>query len=226
LTSTKSAFAGVLFSAYPDFRPTRALYLDFEGSLGNERILSLFWPRKLGADRLRLLWRGSEHLTLGKAGLVGTLDELGCDPDSLGYLVVFSGGVTTPDEKVRFEEVFGTGFFSEATWINLHEVLRECPEMMRAIRARRHCWFTEETRVRYSLENLEREFGIYRPVDLRSHSHSYGDGSKGLMNVLELVAQVVSGKATEVQAALLTSYCLMDVSSMFKICRACQNLIR
>ncbi len=45
LSADLYSFAETLFESYPEFLPTRSLYLDLEGSgSGNERVVSFYWP--------------------------------------------------------------------------------------------------------------------------------------------------------------------------------------
>ena len=222
------SFSERLFALHPGFRPTRALYLDFEGSENNERILSLFWPQRAGDDRFRMLWRGiSDDYALDAEGLSGVLAEFDCDPKLLRWVVVFSGGILVPEEQTRFEAQFGSEIFPAAEWVNLHLAIRICPPMARSIREHKNVWFTKnQTMVRKSLEALELEFGLQRPPAMRSRSHSYADGLEGEMGILELEARLVGGRATEQEADLLAKYCEWDVRSMFQIARKCERLLR
>ena len=68
-------FAKTLFSLWPNFRPTRALYLDFEGGgSGDERILSVYWPQLVGTERFEMLWRGWSNAPLTPDSLEQLLD--------------------------------------------------------------------------------------------------------------------------------------------------------
>ena len=224
----RSEFARQLFNSYPGFKSTRALYLDFEGGGGFERILSLFWPQKPGPQRFGLLWRvlADQSLGLDNAGLERLLELFDCHRELLEWVVVFSGGPDRPDEMDRFERVFGGSYFPRATWINLHRVLRDCWRLKRAIREHSFVWFSgDQKRIRYSLEALEWEFGLRRPPNLRSHSNSYCDGTTGQMNILELEQKAFMGDASEDEVDAILAYCKWDVSSMFRIARQCEKLI-
>lgn len=126
-----------------------------------------------------------------------------------------------------------------AEWINLHSVLRRCWQTERAITRRALRTVRQggrrrsparrprddEKQVRKSLEALEFEFGLKRPVELRRHGNIYSDGSKGLMKILETEKALLDGNADEDQIDALVDYCTWDVRSMFKIARACQKLV-
>jgi hypothetical protein len=219
------AFAKALFRAYPAFQPTRALFIDFEGSGVIEEVLSLYWPQKRGSNRFRWIWRGADSDALISKQLLHALGDLGCDPQTLEWAVVFSGGVNISDEQTRFKEVFGPRLLSSVKWINLHKVLRDSTVTKRRIRESRNVWFTGERRVRYSLEALEREFRIERTPDIRSHSNSYRDRKSGHMNVLTSIRNVNAGVADRVEQNALFRYCMQDVLSMFDISRASQKLL-
>jgi hypothetical protein len=221
-------FANRLFADYPSFKPTRALYLDFEGSFQSERILSLYWPQLAGDSRFRILWRGLEDTGRGMnpEGLAGVLEELECEPGAVEWVVVFSAGMDRPEERDRFEVVFGAEVLAGAQWVNLHTVLRRCWQMKRAITQRAYVRFTKDAKqVRKSLEALEFEFGLRRPPGLRRHTNTYADGSEGLMNILEFEQALFDEDATEEQVETLLSYCEWDVRSMFKIARQCGKLL-
>jgi hypothetical protein len=224
VAQSQMAFAEALFRAYPAFQPTRALFIDFEGSGVIEEVLSLYWPQNRGTNRFRWIWRGADSDALTSKQLLDSLGDLGCDARTLEWAVVFSGGVNISDEQTRFKEVFGPRLLSSVKWINLHKVLRDSTKTKRRIRESRNVWFTGERRVRYSLEALEREFNIERTPDIRSHSNSYRDRKSGHMNVLTSIRNSNAGAADGVEQNALFRYCRQDVRSMFDISRASQKL--
>jgi len=224
---SRLAFANALFSAVPEFRPTRALYLDFEGSgAGDEGLLSLFWPWNAGPERFQWIWKPDLHEQMDPAQLKGVMSDLGCDARSLEWVVVFSGGKDVAEEQERFETTFGHRALPLARWVNLHRIVTMSTVTKRAIRDARNVWHTGEKRTRYSLEALEYEFNIRRPPELRSHSNSYADGRPGLMNVLTSVSAVMRETADQLEEENLHQYCVQDVRSMFDIARASQKLLR
>lgn len=219
-------FANRLYAVWPGFRPTQALYLDFEGSGSDERILSLFWPHLPKRDRFRMLWRGWNDLGMDQRGLAEVLDRLTCNHTTVPWIVVFSGGQPIPDEQLRFKRQFGDTWFPNAEWINLHWLLRNCQAMRSQVR--QTAWAhhrSDRKQTRLSLENLEYEFGIVRPVSLRSHTNIYADGMAGAMSPLESEqnAYVGDGEDSE-EFELLEGYCYQDVESMFRIARRCARL--
>ncbi len=127
-------FAKKTFAKWPSFNPTRALYLDFEGSgTGrDERILSLYWPQLSSRERFHMLWRGDE--TMDTTSLLTKLNTLGCEPNKLKHIVVFSGGDPVSDEQQRFEEFFGKHVFPDASWVNIHLTMRQSSKLGRSIR--------------------------------------------------------------------------------------------
>lgn len=223
-----------LFDMYPGFRHTRALCLDLEGGgSGDERVLSLFWPQKQGKQRFNMIWRGEPVESLDRAGLEYALNKLDCDPAALGWVCVFSGGDPEPQEKERFELFFGDDWFPNAQWVNLHLVVRRCQLLMKAVRD--HPWayrMGNKKLAGYSLENLEYQFGIVRPVDLRSHSHRYVDGTVGEMKVLDLEQRIFSSvgdfedmyDSIEDDYDRLRDYCEWDVRSLFQVAKAASQV--
>jgi hypothetical protein len=136
------------------------------------------------------------------------------------WIVVFSAGQESPDERDRVVDLLGEDPFPNSDWINLHYALVNCREIKASIRDHRYVWFqNDRTRTRYSLEALEREFSIVRPRSLRSHSYCYLDleGETGDMEVLALARSVRDGSASEAEELSLKGYCTADVKNMFEI---------
>jgi hypothetical protein len=142
-------------------------------------------------------------------------------------VVVFAVKDQTPDasdERERLKSLFGEDPFPDATWVNLHYVIKKCDEMQASIDDHRNVWFTKDRKqTRRSLEALEWEFGIARDPEIRSHSYSYVDGRQGGMHVLETITRHLSGEAASVESRALERYCRADVESMFKISRDCEK---
>ena len=100
--------------------------------------------------------------------------------------------------------------------------------MKASIRGNRNVWHCRDrSRVRYSLEVLEWEFGIKRPANIRSHSNCYKDvdGAPGEMEVLSLVQKSIDGLASEQEDLTLRHYCEADVKNMFDIASSSEHLI-
>jgi hypothetical protein len=219
-------YGQLLFDTFENFLPTRSLYVDFEGSgSGTEDIFTLYWPQNSGEFRTAFVIRRPQENAPTIKDLRVACEQLDVEPLEVKHIVVFSGGPVVPDEMIRFEEVFGEGWTTPEQWINLHALLRDSQRMKRAIRQRRFVWHTGETRTRYSLEALEREFRIIRPGELRSRSNSYSDSSVGSFSPLELSRLWVDGSIDEEDLGQLKTYCRYDVESMFKISRECEKLI-
>lgn len=170
----KRSFAEKLFELHPTLLPTQALYLDLEGSGGGpEEILSLYWPRLPGQQRFSWLVRAPSS-EIDQGGFRDLIEKIGAE--SPKWIVVFSGGQASPDERVRVVDLLGQDPFPESEWINLHYALRRCRDMRLAIREHRYVWNTgNRTLVGYSLEALEWEFGIERPRNLRGNNNGYRD---------------------------------------------------
>lgn len=213
-----------MFALWPDLRPTRALYIDFEGSgSGDERIMSIYWPQLAGSDRFRMLWRGSATSDLSSDSLESTLRDLSCNPSRLEWVVVFSAGQPVPEEQTRFEAVFGNDWFPKAEWVNLHFAMRKST-ITRSVRST--AWakhVKDKKRIRYGLENLEYQFGYVRPRELRSHEYRHKDGTVGLMKVLETEQDAFNSGKGIGEFETLVDYCQYDVESMFRIARWCEK---
>ena len=220
------AFATQLFKVWPGFAPTRTMYLDFEGSGSDEQILSLFWPRLKKSDRFEMLWRGWDDQGMDSDSLANVLNILDCDHRAVEWIGVFSAGQPIPDEQLRFEHQFGGGWFPNAEWVNFHWLLRNCRPLRRQVTST--AWarnLKDKSQIRLSLENLEYEFGIVRPVTLRSHSNVYADGRQGGMSPLESEQTAYHGEGESAEEfELLEHYCYMDVESLFRIARRCSRL--
>ena len=223
---TRIAFAEALFGTYSNFLPTRSLYVDFEGSGGGlEDVLTLFWPPKPGAERVRWVVRKADEFVPDLVHVADALDSLEIPDSSPRHIVVFSGGVELPYEQERFEQAYGDIWGPSVKWLNLHTVLRSSRPMMAAIRKRRAVWRTGKRTADYSLEALEHEFGIVRPIDLRSASKSYADSVPGTLTPLHFTRQWATGEIKRHDLNRLKRYCRYDVDSMFKIARESEKLL-
>jgi len=219
-------FAETLFNLWPTFIPTQALYLDLEGQgQGSEDILSIYWPGLLSPERFSWIKRSE----LSKINLVRFEKHI----RSIGaagarWIVVYSGGQEYPEEKERLVELLGKDPFPNGAWINLLHVVQQCQEIKSSIRASRNVWYgRDQSRVRYSLEALEWEFGIERPISIRGHNNRYKDldGGSGNMEVLSTSKRSVTGEATDDENSLLRAYCEADVKNMFTISYACEQFL-
>ena len=217
-------FAEVLFNLYPAFIPTQALYLDLEGNGGGqEEILSLYWPALSGEQRFSWIKR-SDMSEIDMPASRLHLESIGAQKPK--WVVVYSSGQDSPDEKRRVIDLLSKDPFPDCTWLNLLHVVQQCPEIKSSIRENRYVWHgSDQIRVRYSLEALEWEFGIERPLNLRSHSFHYRDldGGPGSMEVLNTANRSKDGTATEDEESSLLGYCKADVKNMFDIAYACEQ---
>ncbi len=224
-------FATELFSQYPDLSSTKALYLDLEGSglgtdavPGTEYVLTMCWPQRGHPARYQRIRRPSLSEDMTGRQLNAALRAFGMNLTELKHVVVFSGGLGEPDEKIRFEKVFGEGSLGNPNWVNLHALVRRSPQMKRDIRDSRWVWFhRDRTRTRYSLEAVEHEFGIRRPVRARAHTNRYRDEIPGAARPLELARAWMNGSASDEDIAQLMDYTRQDVESMFKLTQMCQR---
>ena len=218
MTNVPREFAKVLFSIYPDFIPTQALYVDLEGRKGgSEDVVSFFRPALRGSLRFSWVTR-SEKSEIDDNALKAHLHSIGATIPR--WIVVYSGGQKSPDERSRLIDLLGLDLFPDSEWINLLHVVQRCRVVKRSIRDHRYVWFgADRIRVRYSLEALEWEFGIKRPIELRSHSNRYRDldGEPGHMEVLSPADRVIQGTASECEKRSLRQYCESDVKSMYEI---------
>ena len=218
-----SDFAAKMFTKWPKFKPTCALYIDFEGSgtEHDERILSMYWPQLPSRKRFHMLWRG--HNAMDVNSLLTELKKLRCDPDKLEHIVVFSGGKLKSDEQERFEEFFGKQIFPAATWVNMHLTMRSSKPLRKSVR--KSAWSKPKKNKKLipnNLENLEHQFGYKRAPELRSHDNEYQDGSNGQMTVLKMEQQAFASKSLN-GFKTLKEYCEWDVQSMFRIARWCET---
>jgi len=211
---------------YPSFRPTRGLYIDFEGggSRGEERILSVYWPQLAGAYRFGMLWRGWGDAPVTLDAFLHMLGTLRCDPDTLEWVVVFSGGTDVPDEQVRFESIFGERLLARAQWVNLHKVMRRSRLLRRSVREAAWARSTGgQQRAVNCLENLEFQFGYVRPRQLRGHDYQHADGTVGQMEILRLEQEAYESGSGLAGFEYLIEYCRWDVETMFRIARWCDK---
>ena len=226
MVDPKKQFAETLFGLYPDFLPTQALYLDLEGNgSGSENILSFYWPALPGAGRFSWMKR-SESKNINSAEIKTHIDSIGASRAK--WIVVYSAGQESPDERERLIGLLGQDLFSEGSWINLLHVTQQSPAIKSSIRDHRNVWYArDQIRVRYSLEALEWEFGIERPVNIRSHSYRYRDldGGPGHMEVLATAQRSMLESATEEEEQSLRDYCEADVKNMFQIAYASEQLL-
>jgi len=226
-TSAAQNYSKNLFEMHPNYRPTQSLFIDFEGSRGHERILSLYWPQLAGDLRFELLWRGWGDADLTTACLTELLMEMSCDPSRLKWITVFSGGEEQPNERLRFEDLFGSDFFPQAEWVDLHRVMRNSWMLRRAVRAARWARSTiGEQRAVNNLENLEYQFGYVRPRGIRGHNYQHDDGTSGGMHVLDREQELYSNSANLFDDQELIDYCRWDVETMFRITRWCEKNLR
>lgn len=226
MADPKKQFAETLFGLYPDFLPTQGLYLDLEGNgSGSENILSFYWPALPGAGRFSWMKR-SESTNISYAEIKTHIDSIGASRAK--WIVVYSAGQESPDERERLIGLMGQDPFPGSSWINLLHVTQQSMAIKSSIREHRNVWYArDQVRVRYSLEALEWEFGIERPVNIRSHSYRYRDleGGCGHMEVLATAQRSMSESATEEEEQSLRDYCEADVSSMFEIAYTSEKLL-
>ena len=228
-------YAKTLKKYYPDFIPTQALYLDFEGGgKGNEVILSAFWPQRRGSERFHCVRRQDASRYLDPTQWSEIEDLISYRNDQLQSVVVFSGVTDAqrrePDEQGRLREWLGHDPLSSIEWVNLHRpLMRRGGASLAKEYIRRHPLVRKpagdggEGRIEYSLENLESLFTVFRATDLRSHGDFYSDGTLGDFGVLTIETQVVRGNAEDGEQDRLERYCRQDVESMFKIARRCKK---
>ena len=226
VTDSKIQFAETLFDLHPAFIPTQALYLDLEGRQnGSEEIVSMYWPVLPGAVRFSWIKR-SQTSDIGVQEM--ELQVRSIKATDAKWIVVYSGGQELPDERSRVVDLLGQDPFPKSEWINLLYVVQQCREMRRSITEHRNVWYgADRIQVRNSLEALEWEFGIERPINIRSHSNCYRDldGGHGEMQVLATAQQSISGSATEEEEQSLREYCEADVRSMFEIAYTSEKLL-
>ena len=224
LTTDQQAFAEKLFELYPEFLPTRSLYLDLEGSgSGNERVLSVFWPQNPSPTRFEWVVAGPGEIIDGEV-MEEIIDELGVDVEALNSVVVYSAGGLDPQERSRVIELLDYDPWPDSTWVNLLLATQRSSEMSAAIKNHRHVVFKRDRKqVRRSLEALEWEFGITRPPQIRGHNNNYSDGLEGEMHPLQSASDYSTGQLDESEQHWFESYCRQDVESMFKIARVCER---
>lgn len=223
---SKKLFARQLFDSYPDFVPTQALYIDLEGRKnGSEDILSMYWPVLRGSKRFSW-FKQADSTGINSRDLETYLQSN--RRTSVDSIVVYSGGQESPDERTRLTELLGDDPFPNSTWVNLLHVVQQCRGIKASIREHRNVWYgKDQIRVRYSLEALEWEFEIERPVNVRSHSNRYKDlnGEFGQMKVLTIAKRSISGSATREEERSLRKYCEADVKNMFEISYASERIM-
>ena len=200
--------------------------MDLEGrKRGSEDIVSFYRPALSGPVRFSWITR-PETSGIDLNAVKAHLDSIGMiDPK---WIVVYSAGQSSPDERLRVIDLLGQDPFPDSEWINLLHIVQQCPEIKRLIRDHRHVWYgTDQIRVRYSLEALEWEFGIERPIELRSHSNRYRDldGAAGNMEVLSVANRLIQGTASEDEEICLRGYCESDVKSMYEISYASEQIL-
>ncbi|MDA1276441.1 MAG: hypothetical protein O2960_20680 [Verrucomicrobia bacterium] len=219
-------FAETLFNLHPTFIPTQALYLDLEGRKnGMEDVLSLYWPVLPGKQRFSWIKR-TESSEIKFPVLGAHLESTGAV--AAKWIVVYSGGGENPDERERLVDLLDKNPFPNSEWINMLNVVQHCRELTQSIRDHRHVWYgRDQIRVRYSLEALEWEFGIERPISIRSHSNRYRDldGEFGRMEVLSATKGSITGTATKDEERSLRDYCKADVRNMYEIAYASEQLL-
>lgn len=219
-------FAETLYRLFPDFVPTRTLYIDLEGrQSGSEDILSLYWPAVAGDRRFSWLKRNASS-EIEVKDFESILNRVGASKPR--WVMVFSAGKEEPDEQLRLNQLFGRSMFPGSCWVNLHHIVQRSRALKLCIREHRNVWHcNDKKRVRYSLEALEWEFGIIRPPDIRAHSNCYQDqgGRSGLMQVLSTAKKSIEGSASQAEENYLQEYCKSDVRNMFLISAACERAL-
>jgi len=223
LNEPQRAFAEKLFELYPDFLPTRSLYLDFEGSgSGWELIISLFWPKH--REPRRFAWRicrDSKRVT--REDVQSALEELEISGSGPSVVVAYSQGGYEPNERERLIDLLGIDPWPKASWVNLLHPFQQCPQMTATIERHRHVVHKKDkSQVRRSLEALEWEFDIIRDQAIRGHNNRYSDGLDGKMQVLSLAQKYARGGLSDAELKDLKAYCLQDVKSMYRIARTCE----
>ena len=226
LTEARANFAARLFEMYPSFIPTQSIYLDLEGRKnGSEDILSLYWPVLTGSERFTWM-RLSENIPITLNGFLKHIESLRASEAK--WIIVFSGGQEEPDERNRLTDLLGKDPFIDRDWINLHHVVQKSQSLKQSIREHRNVWHCKDrSRVRYSLEALEWEFGIERPQHIRSHSNCYRDlaGGNGAMEVLSISQRSKNGTASDDEETSLKQYCEADVKNMFHIANTSERMV-
>ena len=168
----------------------------------------------------------SESKNINSAEIKTHIDSIGASRAK--WIVVYSAGKESPDERERLIGLLGQDLFPGSSWINLLHVTQQSRRIKSSIREHRNVWYArDQVRVRYSLEALEWEFGIERPVNIRSHSYRYRDldGGPGHMEVLATAQRSMLGSATEEEEQSLRDYCEADVKNMFQIAYASEQLL-
>ena len=224
LNEDQQAFSEKLFELYPEFLPTRSLYVDLEGSgSGNERVVSVFWPQNPSPTRFEWVVAGPGETIDGEA-IEDVINELGADVEDVNSVVVYSAGGVDPQERTRVVELLDYDPWPDCTWVNLLSVTQRCREMSDAIKKHRNVVFKRDRiQVRRSLEALEWEFGIVRPPQIRGHNNNYSDGLAGEMHPLQSASDFATDQLDESDKRWFESYCRQDVESMFKIARDCER---
>jgi hypothetical protein len=224
LTVDQFAFAEQLFELYPNFLPTRSLYVDLEGSgSGNEQVVSFLWPQNPSPTRFQWVMAGPGEIINGEI-IEEIINGLGVDVEALNSVVVYSAGGLDPQERSRVIELLDYDPWPDSTWVNLLLATQRSSEMSAAIKAHRHVVFKRDRKqVRRSLEALEWEFGIVRPPQIRGHNNKYSDGLEGEMHPLQSASDYSTGQLDESEQRWFKSYCRQDVESMFTIARTCER---
>jgi hypothetical protein len=224
LNAAQVAFAQKMFELYESFLPTRALYVDLEGSGGGiESIASFYWPQNSRSERFTWSVRTPTD-PISMSDIQATVADLGLVGSEPGWVVTYAQGRYASEERERIIELLGGDPWPNAVWVNLLHVFQECPEMTRSIKEHRNVRFKRDrTRIRRSLESLEWEFGIVRDPSIRSHSNQYSDGAEGEISVLSLAKQFIQETISQNDLSSLENYCRQDVESMLKISRMCER---
>ena len=113
MLNAKRQFANELFDLYPDFVPTQALYLDLEGRQNeSEDILSMYWPVLRGSERFSW-FKQDDSTEINSKGLEAYLKSN--QGTSVDFVVVYSGGQESPDERTRLTDLLGDDPFPNST---------------------------------------------------------------------------------------------------------------
>ena len=223
LNLAQADLARSIRTIYPNFRATRALYIDLEGSGDENQAISMYWPMNAGPKRFSFAIAPGKNQMLQAHHMETCLRDLGNGAGNPEHIVVFSQGLLVPGERHRLLASTQYDPWPHTEWVNLHYAVRRATKLKKSIRIHRYAIHKNEKRVRYSLENLEREFGIKRHPEHRAHNNTYKDGLKGTMQVLRLIRKFQNQQISNDEHKALIGYCRLDVKSMFDIARTCEK---
>ena len=223
LNQSQNALAKRIRTIYPNFRATRALYIDLEGWRNQNTAVSMYWPMNAGPKRFSFAIASAKNEMLQAHHLETCLRELGNGAENPEHIVVYSGGGQDPDEKHRLVASIQYDPWPDTEWVNLLYAVRQTRQMTKSITASRYAIKKENIKAKNSLENLEREFGIKRNPEHRAFNNTYADGLKGTMQVTKLIRKFQNQQISNTEYKALIEYCRLDVKSMFDIARACEK---